>query len=336
MDALTRAAIEAHLEWLGFVQPVGLVVAAPTLVERGVILDRNARPRQETFVELLDAEESRLVEPVELFTAFLGWQPDDLVDPDPAHVLRLPELGVTLEPSFEVRDPDGGTQLLIRLEPDDTDLDGTMSESVDGWSASPQARFERLLRETGVATGLLVTPEAIRLVHAPKGETSGHLTFPVAAMATVMGRPILAAMDLLLGEHRLFRADPKDRLGGLLAASREAQNTVSTKLSGQVLEALYELLRGFVAADARDPEHRFAALCRDDPEQVYGGLVTTLMRLVFVLYAEDRDLMPADPAYENSYGLRGLFRQLQDDAARVGDLMGQRYGAWPGCWRCSG
>ena len=34
------------------------------------------------------------------------------------------------------------------------------------------------------------------------------------------------------------------------------------------------------------------------------------MRLVFVLYAEDRDLMPQDPVYEQNYGLRGLFERL--------------------------
>ena len=29
-----------HLEWLGFVQPSGLVVSAPALVRAGAILDR--------------------------------------------------------------------------------------------------------------------------------------------------------------------------------------------------------------------------------------------------------------------------------------------------------
>lgn len=33
--------------------------------------------------------------------------------------------------------------------------------------ASPQARFERLLRETGISIGLLTSPERIRLVYAP-------------------------------------------------------------------------------------------------------------------------------------------------------------------------
>ena len=54
---------------------------------------------------------------------------------------------------------------------------------------------ERLLRETGIPTGLLCTPEAVRLVYAPAGETSGHITFRIADMAQVMGRPILAALQ---------------------------------------------------------------------------------------------------------------------------------------------
>ena len=32
--------IQAHLEWLGFVRPKGLVVSAPALVRAGAILDR--------------------------------------------------------------------------------------------------------------------------------------------------------------------------------------------------------------------------------------------------------------------------------------------------------
>jgi N-6 DNA Methylase len=329
-DALTRSAIEAHREWLGFVQPVGLVVAEPVLVERGVILDRHARPRQERFKELLDADEQRLLHIQGLFTEFLGWEQDDLARPADGLCVSLPELGVTLEPSLAVADPDGGTQLLIRFEPAETDLDEPLPERADGWTAPPQVRFERLLRETGIPTGLLCTPEAIRLVYAPKGETSGHITFRVADMATVMGRPILAALDLLLGQFRLFRAPAREGLPALLAASREAQNTVSTKLARQVLGALHELLRGFVAADARDPEHRLQVLARERPQELYGGLVTALMRLVFVLYAEDRDLMPRDKegVYEKHYSVRDLFAKLREDHAGHGDLMDRRYGAW--------
>jgi len=53
------------------------------------------------------------------------------------------------------------------------------------WQASPQARFERLLRETKVTPhGLLVNQRAIRLVYAPRGESSGFLTLCIPEMRT--------------------------------------------------------------------------------------------------------------------------------------------------------
>jgi hypothetical protein len=330
-DPQTRAAIAAHDEWLGFVQPVGLVVAPPVLVDRSVIIDRNIRQHQERLDGLLNDDENAVTDIRSIFVELLGWEDDDLAQPDPEHHIRLPELDVTLEPHWQIKDREGSPQLLIRCEPKGTALDEPPAEAVDGWTASPQVRFERLLGKTGIPTGLLCTPEAVRLVYAPAGETSGHVTFRIAHMAQVMGRPILAAFNLLLGEHRLFRTEPRERLGALLAASREAQNMVSTRLARQVLGALHELLRGFVATDAgrRDGATPIAHLAADDPRRLYSGLVTVLMRLVFVLYAEDRDLMPADRLYEDNYGLRGLFKKLRDDAARHGDdLMDRRYGAW--------
>ena len=330
-DPQTRAAIAAHDEWLGFVQPVGLVVAPPLLVERGVVIDRNIRPHQERLDALLNDDETAVADIRSIFTELLGWEMDDLADPAPERSIRVPELDATLEPHWQVKDRDGATQLLIRCEPPQTDFDRPSAELLDGWTAAPQVRFERLLRETGIPVGLLCTQEVVRLVYAPAGETSGHITFRIADMAQVMGRPILAAFTLLLGEYRIFRAEPRERLTGLLAASREAQNTVSTRLARQVLGALHALLRGFVATDAlrRDGAAPITRLAADDPQRLYAGLVTVLMRLVFVLYAEDRDLMPADAHYEQNYGLRGLFKKLRDDAARHGDdLMDRRYGAW--------
>ena len=335
-DPQTRAAIAAHDEWLGFVQPVGLVVAPPVLVDRGVVIDRNIRPHQERLDALLNDDDTAVADIRSLFIDVLGWEQEDLADPAPGHQIRLPELDVTLEPTWQLRDREGEAQLLIRCEPLGTALDKPVEAAADGWTAPPQIRLERLLREAGIPTGLLCTPEAVRLVYAPAGETSGHITFRIADMAQVMGRPILAAFSLLLGEHRMFRAEPRDRLASLLAASREAQNLVSTRLARQVLGALHELLRGFVATDARRTDGAsvpakagITQLAEKDPQRLYAGLVTVLMRLVFVLYAEERDLMPADALYEENYGLHGLFKKLRDDAARHGDdLMDRRYGAW--------
>ena len=198
----------------------------------------------------------------------------------------------------------------------------------DAWNASRHARFERLLRETSVPLGLLCTEERVRLIYAPSGESSGHITFEFSEMASAAGRPILAAFDMLLNANSLFTGPEEARLPALLAKSREIQAEVSTKLSRQVLAALYELLRGFVAADA-GAAGEFPALASERPEHVYGGLITALMRLVFILYAEDRSLMPDHRVYQQHYSLGGLFARLRDDAAAWPDTMDQRYGAWP-------
>jgi hypothetical protein len=86
----------------------------------------------------------------------------------------------------------------------------------------------------------------LRLIYAPCGETSGHLTFPVGALATVAGRPMQAG-SLLLDSFRLFFDASDRRLLTLLRKSREAQAAVSTALAEQVLGALHELLRGLEA-----------------------------------------------------------------------------------------
>ena len=43
-----------------------------------------------------------------------------------------------------------------------------------------------------------MNPDAIRLVYAPRGETAGHVTFPIQAMCETAGRPMVAALHLLL------------------------------------------------------------------------------------------------------------------------------------------
>lgn len=154
------------------------------------------------------------------------------------------------------------------------------------------------------------------------------MTFPVKAMSEVGGRPIFAALHLLLSEERLFSLPEKQRLPAILDLSRKYQNQVTEQLAGQVLAALYELLRGFQAAD----EHRRGELLREalreDPDHVYAGLLTVLLRLVFTLYAEERGLLSNDPIYVNHYAITGLFERLRADAGRYPDTMDQRYGAW--------
>ncbi len=228
----------------------------------------------------------------------------------------------------ELGEADQPWQLLVRIE--DAGIDPDARSQLDGWEATPHQRFERLLRDTGVYAGVMITDKVIRLIYAPRGETSGHLSFPIRPLATVAGRPMLAGLKLVLDRFRLFSDADERRLPALLKKSRDAQASVSTELAGQVLGALHELLRGLHAADPDLTRE----LARSRPDHLYEGLLTVLMRLVFILYAEDRDLLPsrsdgrARSIYETSYSVRGLFARLAEEAALNPDTMDERRGGW--------
>ena len=334
----------AHQEWLGYVQPVGLVVSIPALLAAQAHVNRNIATEHQEFLGCLSrGKRDELVPEIRDFPTFtqkvFGWEPADLVDmsgdDEAAKSLEvtLPEYSETLRPTWAVKEfkPNEGQKpwmMLVQAYPIGTDLDKSHAPDERHWQASPEARIERLLRETEVPAGLLFNGTHLRLVYAPRGETSGHMTFPVSAMAEVAGRPMFAALHMLLEAPRLFSLPPKQRLPAILADSRKYQNVVSTQLAEQVLAALYELVRGFQAADDHRKGQFLADVLREDPDHVYAGLLTVLMRLVFLLFAEDRDLLSSDPVYANFYAVTGLFDRLRADAGRYTDTMDQRYGAW--------
>jgi hypothetical protein len=333
-DELAR---RAHQEWLGYLQPSGLVVSPPALVAAQAFPQKNIVPEQQRLLEVVAETEPPAIDDFPRFAReFLGWDAADLAGgpegpelPDTL-TIALPEYGESLRPRFAVPDPDNPSTwlLLIGIESSARDLDATPDGKNERWNASAQLRFERLLRETGVPSGILTNGTHLRLVYAPRGESSGFITFPVAAMCEVAGRPIVAALHMLLSAERLFTVASNQRLPAILRESRKYQNEVSTRLAGQVLAALYELLRGFQAADEATKGGLLRDVLREAPQDVYGGLLGTLMRLVFVLYAEDRALLSDDPVYQEHYSVGRLFERLRDDHARYPDTMKDRFGAW--------
>lgn len=341
--AVISPELQAHREWLGQIQQVGLVVSPQVLANNGVFVDRQRSVEaQARLRELLpngdDAAATAGAAGVDfsaLTREVLGW-PDGLLAgsaggpalPDTL-TIALPEHEDVLSPSLAIPEPDrpGEWLALVSVVNAGGDLDKPSGH--DGWRVSPHARLERLLRETRVPVGLLFNGHALRLLYAPHGESSGHLTFRLDHLAETLGRPMLGALCALLDPLRVTAIGiEQQRLPHLLRESRRYQNDVSTALAGQVLEALWELLRGFQRADQDAKGTLLGEVLRERPADVYGGLLTTMMRLVFVLYAEDRGLMPQGEVYQRHYSVSGLFERLREDAARYPDTMDARYGAW--------
>ena len=327
--------IRAHLQWLGYLQPVGLVVSAPALAAAGAFVNKNIVREQQILIGLA---KPTINDFPRFCREFLGWEAADLAGgpggPELPRTLdvALPEYEEVLSPTYAVPDPDQKDRwlMLIQALPRTVDLDevGEAHRDDRHWHASPQARFDRLLRENDVPIGLLANGTHLRLVYAPPNESTGHLTFPVAAMCDVAGRPIVAALHMLLAADRLFTVPTKQRLPAILRDSRRYQNQVSTRLADQIQAALWELLRGFQAANEASKGELLKDVLREAPQEVYGGLLGTLMRLVFTLYAEDRGLLSDDPVYQGHYSVHALFERLRDESARYPDTMDQRFGAW--------
>lgn len=341
--------LRVHRDWIGLLQPVGLVVSPPALLAAQAFPDKNILKEQQVLRALVTPPETKdggkaaaagppLPLPFEaLATQVLGWKPDKLVGgPNgaalPATIeLVLPEFDETLRPTYAVPAfPEDGAEwmMLIQELANGTPLDEPPAEETRKWHASPQVRLERLLRETGVPIGILSNGRFIRLVYAPRGESSGHVTWPVHRLCTALDRDMLSALCMLLGTARLFALPREQRLPHILKESRKYQNVVSTKLADQVLEALNELLRGFQAANEVSKGGLLDESVREDPDHVYGGLLAVLLRLVFILYAEERGLLSSSATYVRNYSLVGLFDKLRIDAGRFPDTMDQRYGAW--------
>jgi PAS domain-containing protein len=335
--------VHTHEEWKGMAQPVGLVVE-PVVLNRLGIFPESATTVladwQQRLEELLedqpDGEQAASEQWLSVAPSFegfcqevLAWQPGDLRRPEELAApvaVHLEEYDEVLRPDWCVPEPSQGdgplkAQLLVQELPPGTPFDA-LPKGLDGrrsWEATPQQRFERLLKESEHPIGLLWNGAALRLVYAPRGESSGHLTFPLEPMTTVDGRPMLAALQMLLGPDRLFEGGASNtRLRPLMEQSRKEQNEVRTRLAEQVLEALWILLRGFDAA----------GLEVADPSHIYGGLITVLLRLVFLLYAEDEELMPSDSLYDQHYSVGGLALRLRQDRADYQNAMEGRRGAW--------
>ena len=403
----------AHLEWLGFLQPKGLVVSAPALAKAGAILNRQD---MEGWSRLLGCIHEREIDPAHgpepcipdfrgFAAAVLGWgfSPLGYAGTEEAPIptaleVPLPDYGEVLRPDFAIRerDPRDGRppwQLLVQVLDPGQDFDAPATASSGASSpggsaaassgtpsrtaspvasspgsggataspgapsstgaatsttapsrtgatspgaglrrleASPQSRAERLLRSTGAPAGLLFNGIALRLISAPRGESSGWMDFRVADMSTTAGRPLCSALRLLLSEQRLLALPRGQRLAALLEDSRKYQNEVSERLSEQVLHALYELVRGLQAAhDASGGELLREPLSPGgDRDDVYRALLSVILRLVFLLYAEERGALPEDDTFLRHYSLTGLYERLREDAALHPDTMDQHFGAW--------
>ncbi|WP_197089041.1 MULTISPECIES: Eco57I restriction-modification methylase domain-containing protein [Pseudomonas fluorescens group] len=334
------SAPSVHDDWLSLIEISGPFLAVPVLKEAFSLgleeLDgikrKRLRQAYEEWREALELEDTQFAELhvawiEEVLSRGLEFDEDDKGD-----VLKradwcaanlqasLPEHGVTLSPDFAVIDEQRANKplLLIQTYVQDVDLDATLKQ--DGWAATPADRMVQLCRSLGCRLGLVTNGERWMLVDAPVGAVT---TFASWYARIWSQEPItLQAFVHLLGIRRFF-VDESEQLPALFDRSLKFQDEVTDALGEQVRRAVEVLIQTLDKAD----QDRNRELLHDVTEpELYEAALTVMMRLVFLLSAEERGLLlMGDERYEANYALSTLRMQLRKESE---EILERRWDAW--------
>ncbi|WP_326643564.1 MULTISPECIES: Eco57I restriction-modification methylase domain-containing protein [unclassified Streptosporangium] len=171
------------------------------------------------------------------------------------------------------------------------------------WAATPVDRMAQLCRHHGVELGLVTDGRWWTLVWAPKGGVTTTAVFDAIPWPEAAERDVLRAFVSLLKLDRFFSVPQAERLPALLAASLDNQEEITEALGVQVRQAVELLVTAIGRAGVRDDIKA---------HEVYRGSVTVMMRIVFLLFAEERGLLPADnEVYATAYSAGRLCAELE-------------------------
>lgn len=266
-----------------------------------------------------------------LLATVLEWG-DQLVEGQQLPVtslVRAAEHGVHLRPDQALLDVDNANlvRLAVFVWPNGTRLDRRPDVAVAGdtWPASPVQRAETWCRESGVPLALVTDDDQWVLVWAPRGAPAASCRWRISDLADE--RILQAGFISLLGARRFFAVQTDETLEALFRSAADAEAEI-TKGLGLSVRRSVELL---VAAISRDDVAHDGIVLRGVPAtEVYEASVTVMMRLVFLLFAEERRLLPAeDPLWAESYSVLTLRDDLRISAVRDGeDALERRSSAW--------
>lgn len=331
---------DLHHHWLALIEISGPFLAVPVLKEvfpQGLEeLDGIKRKRlRQAYEEWRDALETDDLQFNELHTAWIDEVLSrglDLNEDGKGDVLKradwcadnlsvtLPEHGLTPAADLAVIDEQRANRplMLIHTYGQDVDLDATLKQ--DGWAATPADRMVQLCRAAGCRLGLVTNGERWMLVDAPVGAVTSFASW--YARIWSQEAITLQAFVHLLGIRRFF-VDEAEQLPALFDRSLKYQDEVTDALGEQVRRAVEVLIQALDKAD----QDRARELLRDVKEPVlYEAALTVMMRLVFLLSAEERGLLLlGDERYEANYALSTLRMQLRTESE---EILERRWDAW--------
>lgn len=196
----------------------------------------------------------------------------------------------------------------------------------DGWAHSPIDAMVEMLRAAEAPIGVVTDGRWWGLVSAPRPGTPTALkqtgddtpTLPssgiVDSLTWIEEPAVRDAFVHLLDPVRLVAGRAQDRLTALFVESVAAAEEITVSLGVQVRRAVELLVQAFSeSAEALAQGASEPLPIREDgsADEVYQAAVTIMMRVVFLLFAQERGLLPASSVFTSAYGLVGVLDDLE-------------------------
>jgi Eco57I restriction-modification methylase len=312
---------ELHRAWLELVETDGPFLAVPPLKRvwpQGIPpLDRDrldvlraARPGFEHAWEALDLDQDDEAAQVKyrderdawvqaVLRDVAGWRESLDWGPEvaPGVVARSPDHRVSVTPTAALRGPDGIGALVSVVDR----LDSLHDSGTDGWAATPIDRLEGMLRGAGVEIGIVTDGRWWALVCARPG---AMVASGIVDALTWIEEPLTRdAFLTVIGRQYLVGGDPAERLPRLFEQSVAEAEEITEALGDQVRQAVELLIQAFAEAAAEARRRGLPDPLPEDPARTYAAAVTAMMRVVFLLFAEERGLLPAGRIFTQAYGI---------------------------------
>lgn len=180
------------------------------------------------------------------------------------------------------------------------------NENLEGkWRASPIAKCERLIKETKSNFGIVTNGSTWRLIYLSSEGSINYIEFDFESMMQE-GRLLSAFVAIL-------SSDILSKLKELAEESHKKQIEITDKLGLQVRESVIKFIK---ILDRANKESKSELLYGVPNDTIYQMSVSTIIKLVFVLYAEQKSMLPhGELLYDKAYGLHTLMSLLNEQKA---------------------
>jgi len=236
--------------------------------------------------------------------------------------------GEVLRPDYVLANPPGRREagkprLIIKIYPTNQGLEKPVAKA--RWTASPATRMKQLLSATSAQLGLVTNGQQWMLVNAPRGESVGYITWH--ASLWLEEKSTLQAFRSLLHARRFFGVAETQTIEALLKESAQNRQEVTDRLGYQVRRAIEVFVQ---TIDRIDKDRGRALLAGVNETRLYEAALAVMMRLVFLLSAEERDLLLlSDDIYNRYYAISTLAAKLREEADQTGEeVLERRRDAW--------